>query len=163
MYRILVCDDEKDIVSALRIYLESEGYEVLEAYKMCIRDSYDSPHFHIAGLKGFIDGVTETYTGLLLEPYTDKPETCGEGLPLWPKEKMQQEIIAANKAGIQVRLHCIADGSVRMALDMYEESVKINGEKGFFNTIEHIENIHPVSYTHLDVYKRQVFLPFTIL
>lgn len=32
MYRILVCDDEKDIVSALRIYLESEGYEVLDAY-----------------------------------------------------------------------------------------------------------------------------------
>ena len=32
MYRIVVCDDEKDIVSALRIYLESEGYEVLEAY-----------------------------------------------------------------------------------------------------------------------------------
>lgn len=32
MYRIVVCDDEKDIVSALRIYLESEGYEVLEAF-----------------------------------------------------------------------------------------------------------------------------------
>ena len=31
MSKILVCDDEKDIVSALRIYLESEGYEVLEA------------------------------------------------------------------------------------------------------------------------------------
>ncbi len=31
MYRILVCDDEKDIVSALRIYLVSEGYEVIEA------------------------------------------------------------------------------------------------------------------------------------
>jgi len=32
MYKILVCDDEKDIVSAVRIYLESEGYEVCEAY-----------------------------------------------------------------------------------------------------------------------------------
>ena len=31
MSKILVCDDEKDIVSALRIYLESEGYEVLAA------------------------------------------------------------------------------------------------------------------------------------
>lgn len=31
MYRILVCDDEKDIVSALRIYLTAEGYEVAEA------------------------------------------------------------------------------------------------------------------------------------
>lgn len=32
MYRILVCDDEKDIVSALKIYLTSEGYEVVEAF-----------------------------------------------------------------------------------------------------------------------------------
>ena len=26
MYNILVCDDEKDIVSALSIYLNSDGY-----------------------------------------------------------------------------------------------------------------------------------------
>ena len=32
MYNVLVCDDEKDIVSALRIYLTTEGYQVYEAY-----------------------------------------------------------------------------------------------------------------------------------
>ena len=32
MYRILVCDDEMDIVSALRIYLTEEGYLVREAF-----------------------------------------------------------------------------------------------------------------------------------
>ena len=32
MYNILVCDDEKDIVSALRIYLSAEGYNIFEAY-----------------------------------------------------------------------------------------------------------------------------------
>ena len=32
MYNILVCDDEKDIVSALTIYLSSEGYGVIPAY-----------------------------------------------------------------------------------------------------------------------------------
>ena len=32
MYNILVCDDEKDIVAALKIYLESEGYGVIEAF-----------------------------------------------------------------------------------------------------------------------------------
>ncbi len=32
MYNILVCDDEKDIVSALKIYLTSEGYQVFEAF-----------------------------------------------------------------------------------------------------------------------------------
>ncbi len=32
MYNILVCDDEKDIVSALKIYLEAENYKVFCAY-----------------------------------------------------------------------------------------------------------------------------------
>ena len=32
MYRILICDDEKDIVSALDIYLKSEGYETVSVY-----------------------------------------------------------------------------------------------------------------------------------
>lgn len=32
MYNILVCDDEKDIVSALKIYLGAEGYNIFTAY-----------------------------------------------------------------------------------------------------------------------------------
>jgi DNA-binding response OmpR family regulator len=32
MHNILICDDEKDIVSALKIYLSSEGYKTFEAY-----------------------------------------------------------------------------------------------------------------------------------
>ena len=31
MYKVLVCDDEKDIVSAISIYLTSDGYEVIPA------------------------------------------------------------------------------------------------------------------------------------
>ena len=32
MYTVLICDDDKDIVSALDIYLTSEGYRTLKAY-----------------------------------------------------------------------------------------------------------------------------------
>lgn len=32
MYNILLCDDEKDIVSALKIYLSAEGYNCIEAF-----------------------------------------------------------------------------------------------------------------------------------
>lgn len=32
MQHILVCDDERDIVAALKIYLESDGYCVHTAY-----------------------------------------------------------------------------------------------------------------------------------
>lgn len=32
MYNILICDDEKDIVEALSIYLKGEGYSIYKAY-----------------------------------------------------------------------------------------------------------------------------------
>ena len=33
MYSILVCDDDKEIVEAIEIYLTQEGYQVLKAYE----------------------------------------------------------------------------------------------------------------------------------
>ena len=32
MYQILVCDDDKEIVEAIEIYLTQEGYHILKAY-----------------------------------------------------------------------------------------------------------------------------------
>jgi len=32
MYNILVCDDDKEIVKAIEIYLTKENYNVLKAY-----------------------------------------------------------------------------------------------------------------------------------
>ena len=32
MYNILICYDEKDIVSSLEIYLKTEGYNIFKAY-----------------------------------------------------------------------------------------------------------------------------------
>ena len=32
MYTILVCDDDKEIVKAIEIYLTKEGYHVVKAY-----------------------------------------------------------------------------------------------------------------------------------
>ena len=38
MYNILVCDDDKEIASAIEIYLSKEGYNILKAYdgKQCL-------------------------------------------------------------------------------------------------------------------------------
>ena len=32
MYNILVCDDDKEIVEAIEIYLSQEGHQILRAY-----------------------------------------------------------------------------------------------------------------------------------
>lgn len=49
MYNILICDDEKDIVSALKIYLSGEGYCLYEAYNgREALDIIDNNDIHLA-------------------------------------------------------------------------------------------------------------------
>lgn len=135
-------EEQGILTTRMHIYTELAGYTdftIAEKWK----EKLWSEKLRINGVKGFIDGVASTHTGLLLEPYTDKPETRGIGVPNIPQSELEPCILAANKSGFSVRLHCIADGSTRMALDMYEASIKHNGEHGCQNTIEHIENVHP--------------------
>ncbi len=135
-------DAAGDLTCRLHLYTKLDGYtdfgKALE-----YRKEFFSEKLRLNGVKGFIDGVTSTFTGLLLAPYSDRPDTCGIDVPNVPEKENSEYITAANKAGLPVRLHCIGDGAVRMALDMYERSRKINGPQDFFNTVEHIENIDP--------------------
>lgn len=135
-------DEAGELNAYIFAYPKLFGYTDFTPYFQ-MKEHFDSGHFQINGVKGFIDGVTETHTGMLLEPYTDRPDTCGDGVPLWPVSQMEEEILAANRNGIQVRLHAIGDGAVRLALDLYEKSEAVNGKQDFCNTIEHIENIAP--------------------
>ena len=131
-----------ELTCRLHLYTKLDGYRDFSR-ALEYKSEFFSEKLRLSGVKGFIDGVTSTFTGLLLEPYKDKPDTCGINVPNATFEKNRDYIVAANKVGLPVRLHCIADGSVRMALDLYEASGKENGDHGLANTIEHIETIHP--------------------
>lgn len=106
---------------------------------------YASSRLRYSGLKQFVDGVTSTYTAFLLEPYSDKPETSG--FTNYSKAHLQKCVSAANALGIGVRLHCVGDGAVHWALDIFEESNRVNNNegnaKGLRNAVEHIEDILP--------------------
>ncbi len=64
MYNILVCDDEKDIVSALEIYLKTEGYNVYKAYNgeeaLDVLERYEIHLVLMDIMMPVCDGVTAT-------------------------------------------------------------------------------------------------------
>ena len=64
MYNILICDDEKDIVSALKIYLAAEGYGIFEASngrEALSRLSRDDIHLILMDIMmPELDGITAT-------------------------------------------------------------------------------------------------------
>ena len=134
--------DNKELDCRVHIYANLMGQKEFEPTKR-FADENSNDMVQITGVKGFVDGVTSTYTAYLLEPYADRPDTCGDGAPIMEYEKMENLIAKANAAGLPVRLHCIGDAAVRYALDAYEHSNNVNGRHGLKNTVEHIEIIDP--------------------
>lgn len=102
---------------------------------------YDSPMLRVGAIKIMADGVIESYTAAMLAPYSNKPETSGT--PNFTVEQLNRVVAMADKAGLQVYIHAIGDRGVRMALDAYENAIKVNGRRDSRFRIEHIETIDP--------------------
>lgn len=98
-----------------------------------------SDKLRIAGVKLMLDGVPDSNTGAMLQPYADNPATRGELLA--PAEDYVRAIVLANKAGYSVKCHCLGDRSVRTAIDGYEASRKENGDLKLRNSVEHMNII----------------------
>lgn len=137
-------EQENSLTARLHFYPAlgtAPDYEPVLRFK----SEFDTKIVKISGLKQFVDGVTSTYTGFLLEPYEDNRTITGS--PLYPRQVYDRCVIEANRVGLGVRLHCIADGSVRLALDVFESANLANNNEGnrkqIKNCIEHCENIHP--------------------
>lgn len=105
-----------------------------------LREAYQSDKLRVAGLKQFSDGVTSSHTAALTEPYSDDGTVRH---PNYPQELLNETLANANKEGFGVRVHAIGDASIHSVLDACEYSLKVNGNHGCVNTIEHVENILP--------------------
>ncbi|MDI1243178.1 MAG: amidohydrolase family protein [bacterium] len=98
-----------------------------------------SPMLRVGAVKVMIDGVVESYTAAMLEPYTNKPDISGT--PPYTQEQLNNVVRMADKAGLQVYIHAIGDRGVRMALDAFENAIRVNGRRDSRFRIEHIETI----------------------
>lgn len=123
------------------------GFSTLEQYGVDLeraeqfKKKYNSEKMKFLGFKMYIDGTALGYTAELLEPYTDKPDTCNDN-PL-DFDLMRENILKADKAGYRYRLHTIGDGAVRFALDTFEECQKVNGTRDSRHSTAHMEASHP--------------------
>ncbi len=90
-------------------------------------------------VKMMIDGVIESHTAALLEPYTDDPSTKGK--LFWDSDKYKAAVAELDKRGLQIFTHAIGDYAVRTALDAYENAENVNHTQDRRPRIEHIETI----------------------
>ena len=77
----------------------------------------------------------------MLDDYADRPGWRGE--PLFTAEHFRDVAIEADRRGLQIAVHAIGDGAVRIVLDGYAAAREANGARDSRHRIEHIEVVSP--------------------
>ena len=88
-------------------------------------------------IKFFADGVIESATGALLEPYCDCPHS--KGIPNWERDELRAAVEAVDALGFTPHIHAIGDAAVRNALDAIEFAASVNQPRDRRWTICHVQ------------------------
>ncbi|USK42105.1 amidohydrolase [Cytobacillus oceanisediminis] len=104
---------------------------------------YNSDWLSVNTVKLFADGVTEGKTALFVEPYTKNAGMGSHhhGDANWKEDTFNKMVSKLDKEDIQVHIHAIGDGAVKMGLDALELAKKENEEHNSRHTITHISAI----------------------
>jgi len=110
------------------------------------RASIESELIHFTTAKFFLDGVIESATGFLLEPYT---AAAGKGPDyrsalVWEPGKLAYAFRRCMEEGFQIHCHTIGDGAVRAALDALQaafDSMGVSEDRygDYRNTLTHLQ------------------------
>jgi predicted amidohydrolase YtcJ len=106
-----------------------------------LRRRFRSPLVRASVLKLNMDGGDNAHTGVFLAPYADRPETSGE--PLVPPERFADIVRRADRAGIDIHVHCIGDRATRLTLDAIEAAIRRNPPRERRNAIAHLTLVDP--------------------
>ncbi|MCI4348221.1 MAG: amidohydrolase family protein, partial [Thermoplasmata archaeon] len=97
--------------------------------------------FGVGAVKLYMDGVQETRTAALLDPYANDPSSRGK--TVYTVSEFDAIVQDLDRRGFQILTHACGDRATRLTLDAYEKASKLNQMLGRRHRIEHCENLAP--------------------
>ena len=119
-------------INALPGSVGSELFDLLAE-----RGQYRGRYLNPDSVKIYIDGVIETQTSNMLEPYND-----GSNFPPFYNQTELDELFQRlDEMKVQIHTHAIGDGAIRNALDAFEYALLHNGPNDNRHLIVHLQLI----------------------
>ncbi|MFJ4626213.1 amidohydrolase [Streptomyces sp. NPDC088847] len=101
--------------------------------------------FSAGSVKLMLDGVAETGTAALLDPYLDKCgcATANRGTSFIDPKQLPSYVTELDALGFQCHFHALGDRAVRDALDAVEAARAANGPSDTRPHLAHLQVVHP--------------------
>lgn len=103
------------------------------------REQWRRPNLDVDSVKIYMDGVIESNTGAILEPYEDPIH--GVGPRFYSQEDVNRYFTKFDAMGLQVHVHAIGDAGIRIALNGFEAAIKENGPSDNRHHMTHLQLI----------------------
>ena len=100
---------------------------------------YGSPRVTVNAAKLYLDGIIESGTATMIEPYEDG----SNGTPVFTDDDLRSLATALDAAGFQLHAHAIGDGAVRQFLDTIALVEADNGNRDRRPLAAHLEVVDP--------------------
>jgi predicted amidohydrolase YtcJ len=109
------------------------------------RDAGQAGRFRATSVKMMLDGIAESHTAAMLEPYLDGDGCATEhsGLDFIDPDELPRFVTALDREGFQVHFHALGDRAVRNALDAVQAARRASGGQGGRHHLAHLQVIHP--------------------
>lgn len=121
----------------------TDPVERLASEAVAMREKYQGDKVWCNRVKMFIDGVVESGTALMLEPYPgEMGANDNTGDEVFTQEHFVASCVEADRLGFQIAVHAIGDAGVRRTIDAYEAALNTNGKRDSRHRIEHLEVMH---------------------
>jgi hypothetical protein len=117
-----------------------QGDEQIEQFVRARRD-YTQGRLRAHTVKIFQDGVVESRTASMLEPYLGADG--GTGMSLVEPEALKRIATKLDAEGFQLHFHAIGDAAIRQVFDALEAARSANGARDSRHHLSHIELFHP--------------------
>ena len=127
------------VLGAILVDPNKSPEQVAELEKLRAKDW--GPRVRATAAKIFADGVIESGTGALLEPYLAPRQGRGN-LTLGP-ERFAALATRLDRAGFQIHVHAIGDRAIRATFDALQAARQANGPRDARPILAHIELFDP--------------------
>jgi predicted amidohydrolase YtcJ len=109
------------------------------------REQGQAGRFRANTVKIMQDGVAESFTAAMIEPYLDSCgcQSANRGLSHVDPAELREYVTLLDGQGFQVHLHAIGDRAVRESLDAIEAARGANGANDHRHHIAHLQVMHP--------------------
>ena len=104
-----------------------------------MRRAFDDDWLSSGFVKMFMDGVMDSQTAYRLDDYPGQPGH--RSAPLFAPGDFARVATEIDRRGLQIAVHAIGDGAVRVTIDGYAAARQENGARDSRHRIEHIELI----------------------